>query len=60
MSDFLTVKEVAERFKVSDRTIRYWITKGYLVPSYRLGKVYKFTESDIENFIQNNKYEKGE
>ena len=62
MPDFLTVKDVAERFEVSDRTIRYWINKGYIVPSYRLGRVYKFTETDLENFINNNKFnnEKGE
>lgn len=54
MSKFLTVKEVAERLEVSDRTVRNWISKGIL-SAHRFGKLIKISESDITDFINESK-----
>ena len=54
MSDILTIKQVAERLKVSERTIRNWIDKGDL-KAYRFGLQYRIDETDLQTFIQNSK-----
>lgn len=49
---FLTTKEVSERFKVSEKTVERWRTKG-LVSSYRIGaRVIRFKESEINQALK--------
>ena len=63
MEDLLTISEVAELLKVSDRTVRNWIEKG-TIKAYRFGLVYRIKKSDFENFVTssqvNNEEEKAE
>lgn len=54
----LTIKEVSEKLRVTDRTLRNWIKTGY-IKSYRIGKQIMFKESDIDEFINKNE-NKGE
>lgn len=54
MSDILTIKQVAERLKVSERTIRNWIDKGDL-KAYRFGLQYRIDETDLNEFIKKSK-----
>ena len=54
MSEVLTIKEVAERLKVSERTIRNWIEKGELI-AYRFGLQYRIKPEDLDTFIQKSK-----
>lgn len=54
MSEVLTIKEVAERLKVSERTIRNWIESGKL-NAYRFGLQYRINAEDLNTFIENSK-----
>ena len=47
---FLTIAEVAERLRVSTRTVRRWIDVGYLV-AHRVGGVVRIAESDLRVFL---------
>lgn len=59
----MTITEVAERLKVSDRTVRNWIEKG-TIKAYRFGLVYRIKKEDFEEFVNNSQVnineEKGE
>ena len=63
MEDIMTISEVAELLKVSDRTVRNWIEKG-AIKAYRFGLVYRIKKVDFEEFVKNSQVnfedEKGE
>jgi excisionase family DNA binding protein len=63
VEDLLTISEVAELLKVSDRTVRNWIEKG-TIKAYRFGLVYRIKKSDFDNFVNESQVnfedEKGE
>lgn len=44
------VKEVAERFRVTERTIQNWI-KTEKFGATKVGKVIRISESDIQEFL---------
>src|ERR1700722_19094181 len=46
----LKVKDVAELLNVSEKTIRRWLTAGK-IPAYRLNQQYRFSRSEIENWM---------
>jgi excisionase family DNA binding protein len=48
---YYTSKEVAERLKVTDRTVRRWISDGSL-KVIRLGRSVRIAESDLQRFIE--------
>jgi excisionase family DNA binding protein len=48
--EFFTVVEVAERLRVSTRTIRRWIDCGQLV-AHRPGGVVRISENDLCAFL---------
>ena len=52
MNEILTISEVAEHLKVSDRTVRNWIDKG-MIKAFRFGLVYRIKKEDFEEFIKN-------
>jgi excisionase family DNA binding protein len=47
---FFTIAEVAERLRVSGRTIRRWIEAGDLVV-HRRGGIVRIAESDLRVFL---------
>jgi excisionase family DNA binding protein len=48
----LTVQEVAQQLRVSDKTVRTWIEQGDL-PAFPIGKRgYRIRESDLLAFIE--------
>jgi excisionase family DNA binding protein len=49
--DWLTVKETAERFNVSEKTIRNWMDRR-LLPHFRIGRAVRFRAADIEQHLQ--------
>lgn len=53
MSDFLSVREVAERLDVHPMTIKRWCEKRKLT-YYVIGQRKKFKEEDIEKYIEDN------
>ena len=48
---FLSIDEVAERLKLSTKTIRRWIQRGEL-NVYRLGGQIRITEDDLLAFLR--------
>jgi excisionase family DNA binding protein len=47
---FFTIAEVAERLRVSIRTIRRWIESGDLI-AHRRGGIVRVAESDLRAFL---------
>ena len=43
----LTVRDVAQREHVSERTVLNWIEDGILHPEYRVGRVIRFGEDYV-------------
>ena len=57
MEKLLTTKQVAEIFGVDKRTVLYTlISKG--LKYLKVGREYRFKQSDIEEFIKNQTYQK--
>lgn len=50
MSELLSITEVSELLKVSDRTIRNWIQDG-TIKAYRFGNVYRIRKEDFDEFV---------
>ena len=50
--DILTIEEVAEYLRVSERTIYDWANKGKL-PCGKLGTTWRFKRSEIERWVDN-------
>lgn len=51
--DILTIEDVAKYVRVSERTVYDWAQKG-MIPSGKLGNVWRFRKSDIENWVRDN------
>jgi excisionase family DNA binding protein len=47
---FFTIAEVAERLRVSTRTVRRWIESGDLI-AHRRGGIVRVAESDLRAFL---------
>ena len=44
---FLTKRQLAAHLQVSERTIYYWYSKGYL-PAFKVGRLVRFRLSDVQ------------
>jgi excisionase family DNA binding protein len=47
---YQTVKEVADRLKVAEATVRHWIRKGQL-RAIDIGKGWRIADSDLADFL---------
>jgi excisionase family DNA binding protein len=47
----LPIKEVADRFAISEKTVRRWVATGEL-PSIRLGRTLRISSVDLEQYIR--------
>ncbi|MBO6130989.1 MAG: helix-turn-helix domain-containing protein [Treponema sp.] len=47
----LTVKDVAELFKVEEQTIYHWANNGTL-PCFKIGKVIRFRRDEIFDMLE--------
>lgn len=50
----LKIKEVAELLQVSEETIHRWLQEG-TIPAYRLNKQYRFSRTEIETWMMQQK-----
>ena len=48
--DFFTIKQIAERLQVSERTVHRLISSGHL-RSYRIGANVRISAADLRNFL---------
>ena len=50
IDDILTIDEVANYLRVSERTVYDWAQKGE-IPSGKIGTVWRFKKSEIEKWV---------
>jgi putative molybdopterin biosynthesis protein len=50
---FLTPQEVSDLLRVSVYTVRRWIKEGDL-PAYKVGRGWRISESDIDEWLRRN------
>jgi hypothetical protein len=50
MEDFLTLAEVAERYRTHEHTVRHWRLKGYGPRGVRVGRQVLYPVSEVERF----------
>ncbi|WP_404384382.1 helix-turn-helix domain-containing protein [Caenispirillum salinarum] len=50
--DFLTIAEVAERCRVGERTVRYWIAQPNGLRAIRIGRLVRIRQSDLHLFLR--------
>ncbi|WP_433464363.1 helix-turn-helix transcriptional regulator [Spirillospora sp. CA-128828] len=48
--DFLTVPEVAERYRTNENTVRYWRHTGYGPKGVKVGARVLYPRAEIERF----------
>ncbi|EJZ88245.1 excisionase family DNA binding domain-containing protein [Schaalia turicensis ACS-279-V-Col4] len=48
---WVNLEQVADHLTVSKDTIRNWIKEG-LLPAYRVGKLYKFKLSEVDQWVR--------
>ena len=53
-NEILTLKEVAEYLKLAEKTA-YRLTAEGKLPGFKVGGSWRFKQSDIENWIEDNK-----
>lgn len=49
--DTLSIKEVAVRLQVSQRTLRTWIKSQKIIGFFRIGRKWSIRKKDLDNFI---------
>ena len=57
MNEILTIAEIAESLRVSNRTVRNWIDSGKL-KAFKFGLQYRVNKKDFEEFIKNSEVKK--
>ena len=50
MPRYLTTDEVAERFRTSPATVRYWVHVGYGPASIKVGRRRLYPVAEVESF----------
>ena len=56
--NYYTIQEVADTLKVAYLTVYRWIQDSR-IQAYKMGKQYRFSESELSRFIKNSKYNNG-
>jgi excisionase family DNA binding protein len=51
MEQWYTLKEIAEKFKVTVQTIRNWIRQGK-IRAIKLGGNWRISQSEVDNFTE--------
>jgi excisionase family DNA binding protein len=53
----LTIDEVAEFLHINPMTVYAWV-KDEKIPAFKIGKVWRFRKSEIDNWLRKQKYKK--
>ena len=51
----LTLHEVAKQLNVSTQAVRMWVKSKY-IPSFKLGTVYRFKQSEITMWLESQSF----
>lgn len=52
MKNLLNKKQVAELLNISVKTLDLWVTQDRGPRHLKIGRLVRFTQADVENFIQ--------
>ena len=52
---WINIDEAAEYLGVKPGTIRDWIRKGKDVPAHKIGKLWKFKKSELDEWVNSGK-----
>ncbi len=50
--DWIDITEASEYLKVSIDTIRAWIKKDPNFPAYKVGRLWRFRKTDLDNWVK--------
>lgn len=53
MDKYLTVEEVSERLKVSQKVIQDWL-RARKIPGTKIGSLWRISETDLEEWLERN------
>jgi excisionase family DNA binding protein len=53
--NWVNIEETAEYLGVSKDTIRNWIKKNHGIPAHKIGKLWKFKLSEIDEWVKSGK-----
>ncbi len=53
----LTIDEVAEFLHVNPMTVYAWVKEGK-IPAFKIGKVWRFRKTEIDEWLKKQKYKK--
>jgi excisionase family DNA binding protein len=56
--NYYTLQDIAERLKVSYRTVYRWVRAGRL-PAYKFGTDWRVKESDLRDFVESHRQRPG-
>ena len=54
----LTLDEVAEFLHMNPMTLYLWVKDGK-IPAFKIGKVWRFRKTEIDEWLKKQKYKKG-
>jgi excisionase family DNA binding protein len=57
-NDIMTIKQVAEYLKISDRTAHN-LAKQKIIPSFKVGAARRFRKSELDKWIKKQSNEQG-
>lgn len=50
---WINLEEAADYLGVNKDTIRNWIRKGNCIPAHKIGKLWKFKISELDEWVKN-------
>ena len=53
----LTISEVAEFLQMNSMTVYSWVKDGK-IPAFKIGKVWRFRKTEIDEWLKKQKYKK--
>ena len=54
---WINLEKAAEYLSVNKDTIRNWIRKGTGIPAHKIGKLWKFKKSELDEWVESGKSE---
>ncbi len=52
---WINLEEAADYLSVNKDTIRNWIRKGTGIPAHKIGKLWKFKKSELDDWVKSGK-----
>lgn len=53
--NYISIAEAAEYLGIKTVTLRNWIKKDEYIPAYKIGKLWKFKRSELDEWVNSGK-----